>query len=109
MKKEETDKEMEVKKEKKKIGKRRLGELSWKIGNESLKKRNEKQRKGKLDTRKWKRERRKRWKQRDKELENTLEREDMRDGGRGILILPGGRDLMDRKRRMKLMGGLRDR
>jgi hypothetical protein len=33
-----TDKETEVKKEKKKIGKRRLGELSWKKGNESLRK-----------------------------------------------------------------------
>ncbi len=52
--------------------------------------------------RQWKRERRKRWKQRDKELENTEGREDIRDGGREILILPGGRDLRDRERRMKL-------
>jgi hypothetical protein len=37
-------------------------------------------------------------------LENTVEREDMRDGGRGILILPGGRDLRDKERRMKLNG-----
>jgi hypothetical protein len=49
-------------------------------------------------------ERRKRWKQRDKELENTVEREDMRDDGRGILNLPGGRDLRDKERRMKLNG-----
>jgi hypothetical protein len=35
-------------------------------------------------------------------LENTEGREDIRDGGREILILPGGRDLRDRERRMKL-------
>ncbi len=57
-----------------------------------------------MDTRKWQRERRKRGKQRDKELENTVGREDMSYGGRGILLLTGGRDMKERERRIKLNG-----
>jgi hypothetical protein len=33
-----------------------------------------------------------------------VERKDMRDDGRGILYLPGGRDLRDKERKMKLNG-----
>ncbi len=77
----ERDKETEVKKRKRKADK----ESCLKYRESLRKRRNETQRKRQLDTRKWQRERRKRWKQRDKELENNVGREDMRDGGRGIL------------------------
>jgi hypothetical protein len=41
-------------------------------------------------------------------LENTVERKDIRDGGRGMLFLTGGRDLTQRKKN-EIEWGMRDR